>query len=71
MAELQIAAGEVPGGEDEWPFCSRDCCFAIGFYGSVEVNDSAGIFQLWDKKCRRRESVPTKRIRDPMEECNH
>jgi len=49
MVELQIAAGEIVRGKDEKPVFFRDCRFAIGFYGSVEVNDSAGVFQLWDK----------------------
>jgi hypothetical protein len=44
--ELRIAAGEALRGKDEWPVSNRNCRLTVGFCGSVEVNDSAGVFQL-------------------------
>ena len=46
VSELQIAASEILRRKMEWPFSGRNCRFTIGLDGSVEVNDSAGIFQL-------------------------
>lgn len=54
--ELQIAASEVLGGEVERPVASLNHRFAVVLCGSVEVYDSAGIFQLG---MSRRESAPT------------
>jgi len=44
--KLQIAAGEILRGKEERPVLSRNRGFTVGFHGSVEVNDSAGVFQL-------------------------
>lgn len=58
--ELQIAAGKVLRRKEEWPVSSHDFRFAISFYGSVEVDDSSGVFQLWKQGTagEDRESVP-------------
>jgi len=45
-AELQITAGKILRGKKKRPVPSRNCRLTVSFHGSVEVDDSPGIFQL-------------------------
>ena len=46
--KLQIAAGKILRGKEERPVPRHNCRFTVGFHGSVEVDDSTGVFQLED-----------------------
>lgn len=68
---LQIAACKIRRREYEWPLASPDCVFAVRFYGSEEVNDSAGILQLLNKGITREDQFrPNAYEKRLMRECN-